>query len=304
MKLTTLIHNPGAGDQEHSKQKLIRLLESQGYECRYFSTKEDDDWKKIDPATELIVVAGGDGTVGKVVRNLVALGLNDKIPLALLPAGTANNIAGTLGISGELEELVEAWKPGLIKGFDLGLLKQEGKEEIFLEGVGFGLFPKLIKAMKKVDDIPETAEESLELALSTLLEIVETAKSRFCKLELDGNDYSGDYLLLEIMNGHSIGPNLKLAPQADPGDGRFDAVWIHEEERSKLIEYLQHRLNKEEARPPFHSLACRRVHLEWAGAQLHIDDALEKKEDPPLRAEIELLPEMVSFLIPAKPSSI
>lgn len=303
MKLAMIIHNPGAGDQEHTKQKLINLISSEGYDCRYFSTKEDD-WKTIDPETELMIVAGGDGTVGKVIRNLVKQGLNEKIPVALLPAGTANNIASTLGISGELEEIVAAWKPGLIKKFDLGLLKQEGKEDVFLEGVGFGLFPKLMKAMDKMDDQPETAEESLELALSTLLDIVETAKSRYCKLELDGNDHSGEYLLLEIMNAHSIGPNLKLAPQADPGDGRFDAVWIHETERNKLIEYLQHRLNKEEASSPFHSLACRRVHLEWAGAQLHIDDALQKKESPPLKAEIELMPEMVSFLIPAKPSAI
>lgn len=298
-----IIHNPGAGDQEHSKEKLIHLISSEGYDCRYFSTKEDE-WKTIDPETELVIVAGGDGTVGKVVRNLVRQGLNEKMPLALLPAGTANNIASTLGISGELEEIIEAWKPGLIKKFDLGLLKQEGKEELFLEGVGFGLFPKLIKAMKKIDDIPDTADESLELALTTLLDIVETAKSRYCKLELDGNDHSGNYLLLEIMNAHSIGPNLKLAPQADPGDGRFDAVWIHEEERQKLIEYLRHKLNKEEAAPPFHSLSCRRVHLEWAGAQLHLDDSLEKKDNPPLKAEIELLPEMISFLIPAKPSAI
>jgi diacylglycerol kinase (ATP) len=302
MKLAMLIHNPGAGDQEHSKQKLLDLLRSQDYECRYFSTKKEG-WEEIDPEADLIVIAGGDGTVGKVVRNLVHQ-LQTHIPLALLPAGTANNIAGTLGISGEMEEIVDGWKPGLLKKFDLGVFKQEDREQIFLEGVGFGLFPKLIKEMQKLDDIPETAEESLELALTTLLDIAQTAKSRYCKLELDGTDYSGDYLLLEIMNGHSIGPNLKLAPQADPGDGRFDAVWIREDERGKLIEYLRHRLNKEEATPPFHSLACRRVHLEWAGAQVHIDDALEKKEKPPLSAVIELMPEMVSFLIPAKPSAI
>ncbi|MGN6417507.1 MAG: diacylglycerol/lipid kinase family protein [Pseudobacter sp.] len=303
MKLAMLIHNPGAGDQEHSKKKLLDLLGSQGYDCRYFSTKKEG-WDTLDPEVDLIIVAGGDGTVGKVARKMVEQKLNDKIPMALLPAGTANNIASTLGLSGELEDLVESWKPGLVKKFDLGLFRQEGSEELFLEGVGFGLFPKLIKVMKKIDDIPETAEESLELALSTLLEIVATAKSRYCKLELDGNDYSGEYLLLEILNTNSIGPNLKLAPQADPGDGRFDAVWIREDERTKLIEYLQHRLNKEEATPPFHSLSCRRVHLEWAGAQVHVDDMLEKKDEPPFPAVIELLPEMISFLVPAKPSAI
>lgn len=303
MKLAMLIHNPGAGDQEHSKEKLIDLLNSHDYECRYYSTKKEG-WETIDPEVDVIIVAGGDGTVGKVVRNLVQQGLHTQIPIALLPAGTANNIAGTLGISGTLPDIVESWKPGLIKKYDLGIFRQQDSERIFLEGVGFGLFPKLIKDMKKIDDIPESADESLELALTTLLEIVQTARSRYCKLELDGQDYSGEYLLLEVLNTHSIGPNLKLAPQADPGDGFFDAVWIREDERKRLIEYLEHRLNKEEATPPFHSLACRRVHLEWAGAQVHIDDQLEKKEQPPFPAVIELLPEMVSFLIPAKPSAI
>ncbi len=75
-----------------------------------------------------------------MVRNLVHQ-QQTHIPLALLPAGTANNIAGTLGISGEMEEIVEGWKPGLVKKFDLGVFKQEDREQIFLEGVGFGLFP-------------------------------------------------------------------------------------------------------------------------------------------------------------------
>lgn len=303
MQTALIIHNPGAGDQEHSKKGLLQLMQSQGYGCRYFSTKKDD-WEKLDPDADLIVVVGGDGTVGKVINALIRQKLHQKIPLALLPAGTANNIATALGITGEHEEIVAAWQPGLIKKFDVGLFHCKDEDSIFLEGAGFGLFPKLLIEMKKVDDKLLSADESLQTALQTLHSIVSTAKSRYCKLELDGEDHSGDYLLLEIMNTRTIGPNLVLAPQADPGDGQFDAVWIREDERGKLLEYLEHRLNKEDAHPPFHSVSCRRIHLEWAGAQWHLDAALEKLPKPPVAASIEVLPEMLQFLLPAKSSAI
>ncbi|NML20061.1 diacylglycerol kinase [Pseudoflavitalea sp. G-6-1-2] len=303
MQTALIIHNPGAGDQEHSKQGLLQLMQSQGYDCRYFSTKKDG-WEKLDADADLIVVVGGDGTVGKVIDALIHQKLHQKIPLALLPAGTANNIASALGITGDPEEIVAAWQPGLIKKFDVGLFHHKEQDSIFLEGAGFGLFPKLLIEMKKLDDKQQSADESLQTALQTLHSIVTTAKSRYCKLELDGEDHSGDYLLLEIMNTRTIGPNLVLAPQADPGDGHFDAVWIREDERNKLLEYLQHRLNREDAHPPFHSVSCRRIHLEWAGAQWHLDSALEKLQKPPVTASIELVPEMLQFLLPAKASVI
>lgn len=303
MKTAVLIHNPGAGDQEHTKEGLLQLMQSAGYECRYFSTKKPG-WEKLDKDAELIIVVGGDGTVGKVINALIHQKLHEKIPLALLPAGTANNIAVALGIAGEPDEIVAAWKPGLIKKFDVGLFHFEEEDSIFLEGAGFGLFPKLLIEMKKLDDEQSSADESLQTALRTLHSIATTAKSRYCKLELDGEDHSGEYLLLEIMNTRTIGPNLVLAPQADPGDGQFDAVWIREDERNKLLEYLELRMNKEDAHPPFHSVSCRRVHLEWAGAQWHLDSALEKLQKPPVAASIELLPGVLQFLLPAKDSAI
>src|SRR5207248_3312177 len=87
----TLIHNPGAGRQPAGDAaKLRKLLSDAGYELRYQSAKEDG-WKRaLKKPADLIVVAGGDGTVAKVTRRMVGRG----VPIGVLPSGTANNISG------------------------------------------------------------------------------------------------------------------------------------------------------------------------------------------------------------------
>src|ERR1700754_2395230 len=84
MKLAHLLHNPTAGDEEHSKNELKALMEAHGLECSYFSTKKKG-WEEIDPATDLLIVAGGDGTVRKIANELLERKLIDKkLPIGLL----------------------------------------------------------------------------------------------------------------------------------------------------------------------------------------------------------------------------
>src|SRR5262245_31057092 len=89
----TLIHNPGAGDDKQpSKGQLEALIREAGHDVRYQSVREQGWSKVLKKAADLIAVAGGDGTVGKVARRLIGRG----IPIAVLPVGTANNISRTL----------------------------------------------------------------------------------------------------------------------------------------------------------------------------------------------------------------
>jgi diacylglycerol kinase family enzyme len=74
------------------------------------------------------------------------------------------------------------------------------------------------------------------------------------------------------MNTRYIGPNLYLAPDADPGDGCFDVVLVTEAERGKFAEYLSS-WQKGRMREP--SLPGRRgehLQLQWSGFELHLDD--------------------------------
>src|ERR1051325_5153423 len=99
MKKVKLLHNPTAGDEEHSKKELVALIKSNGYDCKYSSTK-DKDWAEFEEDLDFLIAAGGDGTIRKITKELLNRKKLEKIlPIAPLPLGTANNIAKTLNIT-------------------------------------------------------------------------------------------------------------------------------------------------------------------------------------------------------------
>src|SRR5919201_2200209 len=104
----TLMHNPKAGDAEHGEKQLMTALAKAGHHAIYQSTKKSDYKKALKKTTDLVVVAGGDGTVSKVGRELIDSG----IPLSVLPLGTANNLARSLGFSSPAEEIIPLLEGG------------------------------------------------------------------------------------------------------------------------------------------------------------------------------------------------
>ena len=88
----TLVHNPGAGDEQHSAERVLKELAGAGYDARLRSTREEGLERALEDPGELVIVAGGDGSIKKVA---VALAGRD-VPMAILPIGTANNIANSV----------------------------------------------------------------------------------------------------------------------------------------------------------------------------------------------------------------
>src|SRR5262249_8563377 len=134
----TLIHNPTAGDDKQpTKGQFEALIREAGHEVRYQSVREKGWSKVLKKSADLAAVAGGDGTVGKVARRLIGRG----IPIAVLPVGTANNIARTLGIAQQsVIQLIPSWSTARHLSWDAGLATGPWGERVFIEGVGAGLF--------------------------------------------------------------------------------------------------------------------------------------------------------------------
>ena len=295
MKQVTLIYNPTAGNEEHSSKKLTAQIESAGFACRQYSTKEEG-WQQFDENTDIIAIAGGDGTVRKVIKEL--LKKKKKYPIGLLPLGTANNIAKTLGVSGNVKQIIRSWKTGTLKKLDLGTLVNFPDASFFLEGFGFGIFPYLVKEIKDQEIQFNTPEDELKGALKLLHKILLSYAPHKCHLEIDGTDHSGNFYMVEVMNIRSIGPNLKLAPYADPGDGELDVILIPEAHKEKFADYLLQKLTGGEEEYQFHTLKAKQIKIFYNGKHLHADDKMLKlkKETEIL---IEIKPGCLEFLIAA-----
>ncbi|HEY1021967.1 MAG TPA: diacylglycerol kinase family protein [Flavisolibacter sp.] len=282
MKVVKLVHNPGAGDEEHGKRELVDLIEKAGFECRYSSTKKDG-WKELDDDVDIIAIAGGDGTVRKVVKLVLGRKLLDRdLRLGVLPLGTANNIGKTLYPEINTKKIIKSWEKEKVKKLDIGRIRNLKEADFFLEGFGYGIFPYLMQEMKAAGEEYSSPEEELRGALKKMQKIIQSYEPHNCKLEVDDTDHSGKFLLVEVMNIQSIGPNIVLSPMADPGDGEMEVVMVPEAHKEKFAAYIEHRLGGGEDSYHFHTLKGKSINITWEGTHVHVDDELLKieKEKP------------------------
>jgi diacylglycerol kinase (ATP) len=246
-------------------------------------------------------VAGGDGTVGKVARLL----LGSRTPIAILPMGTANNIATTLGIVGKSpKELIKGWPAARPINFDAGIAKGPWGTEHFIEGFGIGLFAETMAGLDEwKGSLSDDPKEAIPTIVTILNKQVKSFASKDMIVHLDGKDISGDYVLLEALNIRYIGPNLELVPQADIKDGFLDIVSVKKDQRDKLKRHLSNALKPNSKSEKLTVRRGRHLHIEWQNSPIHIDDQTwpKPKEKTPLKSNvihITIDPAALVFLIP------
>jgi diacylglycerol kinase family enzyme len=105
-------------------------------------------------------------------------------------------------------------------------------------------------------------------------EILEDEPLRPWGVSVDGARLDGEYAAVQVMNIRFVGPNLPLAPAADPHDGQFEVVLVGAAERQALLRYVRDRLSLAAADlPRLRVIAGRNITLQApARTWLHLDD--------------------------------
>ena len=281
-----LIHNPKAGDGKHNKKQLMASLARCGHQAFYQSRKVAG-WKKaFKKPVDLVIVAGGDGTVHKTAWQL----LDSGIPLAILPLGTANNLARSLGFTGSVNEILESLHCGKSEPFDIGMAGNGSQKGWFFEAAGGGLFADYFPAAKANEKKNASPQEELNGHLSLLRQLSLDYEARHWTMTVDGKDVSGPYILWGAMNIRSAGPGLHLAPTAKTDDGQLDFVAVREHERKDFIKHVDAHLAEQEKRVPLTRRKFRELKITSPSGAMQLDGERwpKKKEQIKNRGSIEI----------------
>lgn len=279
-----LIHNTGAGEGAHSSEDLAQHFRDAGHEVEIHGEVRRDIVEALGTSPDLLMVAGGDGTVSRAARVLFEHEGAERVPLLPLPLGTANNLSRSLGIVDDDAAALARVMDDLERTrLDIGRIKASWGEELFVESVGVGVFGAIlagerspaIRLTRAIKEAMRAKDRVVEKRVQDFAREVERAEPMRHRIIADGEDLSGEYVFVKIMNIRTIGPRLPLATSADPGDGLFSLLLLPPEERAAFAAYVAGEgdaVGAGASAPPGISRQVREVELSWPESGGHVDD--------------------------------
>jgi YegS/Rv2252/BmrU family lipid kinase len=145
-----LIHNPNAGNGGGGRRRMLdearRILSLGGIEAELQETRAPGDatvmaQRATVEGRQLVIACGGDGTLNEVVNGLAVEQNGHRVPMALLPGGTANVLAKEIGLPWDIPAAAQKLVHGEVKEVALGLatpLREPSKRRYFLSVAGAG----------------------------------------------------------------------------------------------------------------------------------------------------------------------
>jgi YegS/Rv2252/BmrU family lipid kinase len=172
----------------------------------------------MDADYDIVVASGGDGTVNIVINALMKRGL--RIPLGIIPSGTANDFATYLGFkTGEVEDTCRTIVSTEPMEIDLGIVNDE---VYFINVCAGGL---LTNVSQTVDKDLKNALGNLSYYLKGVEQIPNIHKIPF-RITTSTEVIEEDIYLYMIMNSAGTGGFTKVSPESEVTDGEFELIAI------------------------------------------------------------------------------
>jgi diacylglycerol kinase (ATP) len=232
-----LIANPGAGkvaDAASNLKLVIAYLEKNGFKVNVAYAKPKEEAtpiarRAVKEGYKIVIAMGGDGTIEAVMRGMIG----GKARLGIVPVGTENNIAMSLGIPKDLEEACTLIASDNTFKLDVGQVKtSKGKKFVFFEmatiGLSAAIYPDATKAAKgKLSGMKDSALTFLRQ---------ETSPKAYLTLN-DESKIAVETMLVMVSNTPVFGKNFLVARQASLQDGLLDVSVYPEFSKVELLGY-------------------------------------------------------------------
>ena len=212
----------GKGQIKNCELDIIDIMIKEGYHVQVHTTQEREDATKVvrEQAKyyDLVVCSGGDGTLDEAVTGMMQSEV--RTPLGYIPAGSTNDFANSLEIPKDMIQAAKTAVLGVPFSCDVG----EFNGDYFIYVAAFGIFT----------DVSYATSQELKNALGHVAYILEGAKRLYTiktyhmRVDYDGNEIEGDFLLGMITNSTSVGGFKNMTGKdVKLDDGMFEVTLIH-----------------------------------------------------------------------------
>ena len=239
-----LIANPGAGNTSEADNNLKLVtgyLEKNGLKVDVALAKPKEKAtpiarRAVKNGYRTVIAMGGDGTIEAVMRGLTG----SKVHLGIIPAGTENNIALSLGISTDLEEACALIVSDKTSKLDLGQIKtKNGKKFNFFELATVGLSAAIYP------DANKAANGKLSHIKNSALTLMHQETKPKVFLSMNGESkISVETMLVMVSNTATFGKNFRVAPKASLQDGLLDISVYPDFSKVELLGYYAAVMNE------------------------------------------------------------
>lgn len=248
LKKARLIYNPSSG-REIVRRRLpdiLELMESAGYETSCHATKGKDDATKeaaraVSRGYDLIVAAGGDGTIYEVVNGIA--GQKARPALGIIPCGTTNDLARAIGIPKSISRSCEVIKKGKKKRIDLGRIN----DRYFINIAGGGSLTNLTY------EVPSKLKTMLGQIAYYVKGLEKLPSLHPIRVKMESRKevlLDEEIMIFLVANSHSVGGFEKLAPNADLSDGKLDVIVVKKASIAEFIRIATQALRGEHIKDP------------------------------------------------------